>query len=568
MPFATEIVIEATPKIVVVVENNPSVRIPLVKNLKQHGFQASGASNRAEMIELVKELKQEIDVAVLDINLESKDSPATTGFDIGQEMVEAQPNLPPQRIVYSGHVDQKYYKAAVRMGADDYIAKATPHGEMIVVNRVRTSSLVRALSPVRSEISEKIEQIAEKDGDFITTIKNLCLQVIAPEVEMCLGVPAVFFLSDRNGTQLLTRDAGLSHEYNEAYTQIQNKTFEVDNNNDPLVFTVDGMAMPTDARASDILKKLEGGSFIPLYEENGLRLSLGILPAQKTDPLWAEKEPREFASSLRPKLREPIVNLFKYLSRIKATIDKAKLTYTSNFCLYVSKTQSNVLEESLERKEIESSNECFRKLKKLADDLHATGIEFSQLNERRGKTEIIAAPDQKVSVRDVVEQAWQMIKEQGRIDQLQLKQIGEELELRIARRDLLVAVLRMLQWLAQRADKIPPEATSRAIEVAYERQAGRVALRFTDHSRRLGEQLRKRLFEPFTQSTTTSGDTQDKGEQLPGLYLPLYLAKMLLTVKNNGLLEDKTEELKSDLGHCFIFSFPVEEEKNPAAATG
>jgi hypothetical protein len=84
----------------------------------------------------------------------------------------------------------------------------------------------------------------------------------------------------------------------------------------------------------------------------------------------------------------------------------------------------------------------------------------------------------------------------------------------------------------------------------------------------LGEQLRRRLFEPFTQSTTTSGDIEDKGEQLPGLYLPLYLAKTLITVKNNGTLEDRTKELPGNLGHSFMMSFPVEGGKNPDAEIG
>ncbi len=570
MTFATEMVMEATPKTVVVVENSQSIRISLVKSLKQRGFQASGAATRAQMLELVRELKQDIDVAVLDVNLEDKDkdSHATTGFDIGQEMIEAQPDLPPQRIVYSGHDDQEYYQAAVRMGADDYIIKATPGGEVTVINRVSTSSLLRALSPVRAEISEKIGRIAERDLDTLTEVGHICLQVIAPEVKTCLGVPFVFLLNDRKGTHILSRKGEQSEEYAEVCAHIQNKVFEADKNKDPFVFFVEDMDTPLDDKTRDFLRNLEGGSFIPLYDEDSLRLSIGILPAEVTDPLGQEKDSREFASNLNSKLREPVVKQFKYLSRIKATIEKTKLKHTSNFCLYVSKTQINVLEESLERKEIEPDNNCFLRLKKLADDLYATGLEFSQLNDTPGRAKTVTALEQKVSVRSTVQQAWKMLEEQGLVKDLKLEQTGEDVEVVIAQRDLLVAALRMLQWLAQRADRIPPEAASRHITVAYEKQKDRVAISFTDQSRRLGERLRRKLFEPFTQSTTTTGNIVDKGEQLPGLYLPLYLAKTLITVKNNGALEDRTNELPGNIGHSFVMSFPVEEQNSPNAETG
>jgi DNA-binding NarL/FixJ family response regulator len=568
MRFATELVMEASPKMVVVVENDPSVRTPLVKNLKQHGFHASGAANRREMLALVRELKQEIDVAILDVNLEGKDSPATTGLDIGQEMVEAQPDLPPQRIVYSGHDDQEYYRAAVLMGADDYIAKSAPGGQRILVNRVHTSSLVRALSPVRAEISEKLGQIAEKELDTLTAVGHICRQVIAPEVEVCLGVPSVFLLSDAKSTRILAPEAGQPEGDATLAAQIQSQVFDGRDGSDPFVFTPDAVGAPADEASRDFLGRLEGSSFIPLYDDADMRLSIGLLAAEPTDPLRHEKDPREFAAFLHPKLREPVVKQLKYLSRVKETIEKTKLKHTSTFCLYVSKTQMNVLEESLERKEIESENRCFRKLKRLADDLYATGIEFSQLNEAPRRARPVAPPEQKVSARAVVDQAWEMLRAQGFARELDLKQTGADFELRIARKDLLVAVLRMLQWLAQRGDKVPPEAGGRAITVAYERHGERTAIRFTDRSRRLGEQLRRKLFEPFTQSTTTTGDVENEGEQLPGLYLPLYLAKTLVAVKNGGSLEDRTADLPGDLGHCFLMSFPAEKEEPPDEDNG
>ncbi len=566
MRAATGQALEASQKNVVVVENDPTILTSLKVMFRQHGFNTSGVPDREGMLELFKE-KQEFDVAVLDINLEGQQSHATTGLDIGQEIIESQPDLPPQRIVYSGHTDLDYYKAAAQMGVDDYIEKTAPDREKILVSRVRTSSLIRSLSPVRLAISDKLGGIAEKDFDPLTAIEHVCLQVIAPEVAACLGVPCVFLLSDRNGTRIVVPGGGGSGEPAEAFEFIQDKIFDA-GNNDPFIFSLGGADAPRDGESRESLRVLEGGSFIPLHEGDGLRLSLGILPAEDTDLLKSQKDHRQFADYLHHRLREPVVKQFKYLSRIMKTIEKTKLRHTSSFCLYVSKTQIDVLEESLEREEIEPDNRCFLKLKRLADDLRATGAEFSQLIEVPGRARAAAAAGEKVAAREVVEQAWQMLVSQGLVNGVQLQQEEGDLELRVGRRDLLVAVLRMLQWLAQRADRIPPEVENRVVKVAYEKYEGHDAIRFTDQSRRLGEQLRRKLFEPFTQSTEPSGDIEEKAGQLPGLYLPLYLAKTLITVKNGGRLEDRTAELPGNLGHCFVMRFPTEREETPEAENG
>ena len=561
-------VMQATPKAVLVVENNPSVQLPLVKNLNQRGFKAKGAANRMEMRRAVLQLRQDVDVAVLDGNLEG-DDPAVTGFDIGQEIIETQFNLPPQRIAYSGHTEPKYYEAAALLGVDDYIQKAMVNADTILFNRVRTSSLVRSLSPERSEISEKLEQIAEGDFDRITAASRVCLQVIAPEVDVCLDMPSIFLLSGSKGTQILSPETGyLSMDRFAVGTQIQDRVFMAESGSEPFVFSRADWDIPLAERNGASVMQLEGASFVALYNEDGLRLSLGILPAKIEDPLRGEKNPLQLASNLNFKLLEPTIKQFRYLSQVKTTIEKTKLKYTSNFCLYVGRTQISALEESLDKEEIEASNGCFRTMKKLAEDLCATGLEFSHLTESAGRGGTDSATAAEVSVREVVDDAWGLIKKPG--DSMQLTQTGPDLALRIARRDLLTAVLRVLQWLTQRGDKLPPGSSSPAIEVAYERQPGRVAIRFTDQSRRLGEHIRKRLFEPFTQGATISTNVEDKGEPRPGLYLPLYLAKTLLTVKNDGLFEDRSAELPNKVGHCFVFSFPVEEEEegNPAAPAG
>jgi len=554
----------ATAKNVWIVENNESLRLSQMLNLEERGFNVRGFENRDQVRQVVSESPEEVDVAVLDINLEDK-AETTTGLDAGEDIVKNQPALPPKRIVYSDHTGAEYYEAATKSGVDDYIPKATPNGDIVLYNQVRTAGLVRALSPVRTEISEKIERIAEQSLNRVDEARKICLEVIAPEVDACLDVPCIFLLSRGPKTEILGHKNAAGVEAFLKAAQVQDKIFAEKEKQDTKPLSLS----PEDLNASledvnDSFAQLERSGFLPLFEEDDQRLSIGILSAPLDDYFWEEKDPLHFARNLIRELPEPIVKQFKYLAHVKAIIENTKLKHTSEFCLYVGETQINALAESLEEREIEANNACFRRLKRLADDLRRTGIEFSRLIEA-SRTETDIGDGKKTSADEVINEAWDMIKSRG--NTLELRQSGPDLELTIPRRDLLVAALRMLEWLAQRQDKIPSGAP-RAVEVVYGNERGHAAISFKDHSRRLGGQIRRRLFEPFTQGTTTSANTKNQGDTQPGLYLPLYLAKTLLTVKNHGSLEDCTDELKSEHGHCFVFTFPNEDRKSLAASAG
>jgi signal transduction histidine kinase len=234
----------------------------------------------------------------------------------------------------------------------------------------------------------------------------------------------------------------------------------------------------------------------------------------------------------------------------------------------VGQTQLDILDEALAEEKIESGTEYFHKLKKLALDLCATGNEFSQLSNISSPSEsaggMSSHVEPPISVSSVISQAWSEIKEQFSIEKLSLKEQGEDFNLAIDRNDLLVAVLRVLQWMVQREDKLPVGAKPE-IQVEYVRGKDYGEILFTDQSRRLGNQLRQKLFEPFTQATTppslSSEDGEEKAER-PGLYLPLYLAKTLVEVKNDGALEDRSDLIEGKLGHRFVMKFPMTEDQS------
>jgi DNA-binding NarL/FixJ family response regulator len=557
-------------KTVLVIEDEDIVRLPLVSALKMRGFAAHGAATVDEARTLIEQLGEHIDVMVLDMRLEDEKYPDMTGADLGLEVRHAHPKwLPPEFLIFSGYKKSEYYEAAWQLGAAAYLIKGIAQDDLI--RHIRSLSLRRALSVERKEIEEQIEHIAQSNDTPSAAIVNFCHQVLASEMRACLGAPSIFLLSDSNGTQNSGSDTDLALGYHPAYERIQALTFGAVNSADPFVFDPKEISSPPDPETQSIYEKLEGGAFLPLFITHGLRLSIGILRAEDVPlPEEPDKLARILSAYLRPAIIEHLLSFLTRLTAINAKKDterKALLENTSRFCLYVGQTQLDILDEALSEEKIEAGDEYFHKLKKLALDLCATGNEFSQLSNISGRAESSGgarANAEPVSVSSVVAQAWREIKEQFPIERLSLKERGEDFHLTIDRNDLLVAVLRVLQWMVQREDKLPAGAEPE-INIEYVRGGDYGEILFTDHSRRLGNQLRQKLFEPFTQATAPpllSNEDGDEKADRPGLYLPLYLAKTLVEVKNNGELEDRSDSVEGKLGHRFVMKFPMTEDQS------
>jgi len=556
MSTAAAPAIAATAKRVLVVENHDNIRNNLVKSLRYRGFEAVGASNVAQTRALVKQLGPQFDVAVLDMRLGDKTTPHPKGVDLGHEIREAQHDLPPEFLAYTAHDNASYYDAAFALGTSAYILKENPEKVHDVLRHIRSLSLRRALSPMRDEIGNKIERIAEvKKKDRMAAVRELCLDVIKPEVDVCLAVPFILLLSEGDGrTYDLIGGLDVLEGCHAAYEQIQNLTF----NN-----AKDGPFILRPGSVSDqngnLLQRLENATFLPLHAEGDFRLSIGLL--RQADQAFEENDTVKLGTLLNDHLPPQIGKLFKYLSRMEAAIARAErnalLDHTSRFCLYVGQTQLDVLTEAAEAKEVDTDGEFFQKLKKLALDLQATGNEFSQLTSLQTGPDAPAQKLEPVSISATVQQAWEELKDQFIVDNIKLIKRGEDFTLTIEKNDLLVAVLRVLQWMAQREEKVPTEISAPTVEVEFTRRQDRLEISFTDESRRLGDQLRQKLFEPFTQVAMTKMKPHEPTEERAGLYLPLYLAKMLIQVKNRGSFEDRTYELQSTNGHRFVMNFPV-----------
>jgi len=545
-------------KTVLVVENEELIRSSLVSALKFRGFDAAGAPNVSEAHRLVDKMGQSIDVTVLDMRLEDPYYPNITGADLGIDILKANPKWPSEFLIFSGYTQPDYYDAAFRLRTAAYIVKGTLTQDDLI-RHIRSLALRRALNVDREDLGKKIEKIAATSHTANAAAIEVCQQVLEPETRACLGLPYVFLLSDSKGTQNCGSDAGLPTGYDPAYEQVQDMVFRRVNDTDPVIFQEEAFEGAPDEKARKVYEKLGGSVFLRLFATQGLRLSIGILRADDESVLLPE-DPGKLARILNSYLRPAVIgHLFNVLSTIERAKRNTLLEHTSRFCLYVGQTQLDVLNEAIASKEIAPESPYFQKLKKLALDLRATGNEFSQLSDISAASEAGERKLPSVATADVVEQALREIKEQFPVGEIALESIGQPFKLEIERNDLLVVVLRILQWMVQRQDKIPGDPTL-GIRIEYRRQEGRGEIIFTDRSRRLSNPLRKKLFEPFTQATTSPSAMLEEGEDRPGLYLPLYLAKMLVEVKNKGLLEDRSDDLEGKIGHCFVISFPVTEK--------
>jgi len=475
-----------------------------------------------------------------------------TGAELGLEARKILRRLPPEFLIFSGYKQTDYYEAALTLDAAAYLVKVEV-GQEDVIRHIRSLCLRRALSFEREEIDRKISEIADSSPTPVEAVVNFCRRLLAPEMQACIGIPSIFLLTDDKGTQNCGSDADVPVGYDHAYEKIQALAQGSVNLTEPFVFEMSKVSAPSDEQSYNINLRLNRAAFLPLFVVHGMRLSIGILQPDKT--LHLREDPFKLGSILTSYLRPAIIeHLLRILSQLTETNARRKtlIQHTSRFCLWTGQEQLAILEEAKEKGEFDSSKECFQKFKTLSEDLRLTGDFLSRLalkaeNERKVET---------LHAAEIVKEAWREITEQFDAEGIAFEEIGEDVTLPIARGDLLLSTLRVFQWMAQRKDRVP--SGNQRISVEYANRNSRAEITFTDQSRRLGERLRAMLFEPFTQANFTPSLPKEKDEEKrPGLYVPLFLARMLVEVKYNGWLLDKTDKLENTQGHSFVMSFPL-----------
>jgi two-component system OmpR family response regulator len=130
---------------VLVVDDDPQIRMLVARLLRASGFRVTGAGNGDEMKQVLASTA--IDLIVLDVML-----PGASGFDLCREL--RQDSLIPI-IMLTARGEESDRIAGLDIGADDYLAKPFGPRELVarinaVMRRMRVSGATNSLTPARS----------------------------------------------------------------------------------------------------------------------------------------------------------------------------------------------------------------------------------------------------------------------------------------------------------------------------------------------------------------------------------------------------------------------------------
>jgi hypothetical protein len=263
---------------------------------------------------------------------------------------------------------------------------------------------------------------------------------------------------------------------------------------------------------------------------------------------------RNFLAGLGRTARDALSRI-EYADQLRhKQIQGTLLRQTSRFCRWVGREQLAILEEAIGKNDPGDAWLCFEEFKTLSRDLRLTGEFLSTLTSdpksRNDVTHEAAA---------TISEAWWEVTQQFDSEGIIFEGPAGDFSIPIAKADLFLSALRILQWMVLRKGKAAAENPKIAVD--YTTDGDSASLVFRDESRRLSKPLRDLLFESFTQRS--SGKLQMRElenrevEERAGLFLPLYFARTLAEVRYGGSLNDQTDELKAPAGHQFVLSFPL-----------
>lgn len=533
-------------KTVMIVEDSEAQRLALHGALDRRGFEVRSAGTVAEATQLIEQLGEKIDVMVLDMRLEDPDAPDITGADIGIALQNQHPNWLPEFLIHSGWALVDYYRLALRLGAAAYLAKEDNGNLSAVIRHVRALALKRALRLERAQVAETLRSISESTRNLSAAVRKFCQDVLAGELDACLGAPYILLLTDENGTQNFATNTDLPTGYESLYTTLQAMAHGISNFASPYEISTDSLKNlpePTNPTEAKIYERLPKSAFIPLANVKNFRLSLGIL--RPVEGSKHQEHPGELAKVLAQYVRSTIV---EHLLRILVHLDSQKRTMlksTARLCLFLGQDQQRIVDEAINKNELKGASLAHYRLGAMADDLCQTGAILSNV-----AVTDIQNPYDSIEMSEVIKKARAELEARMYLRGVEFKLEGA-CGVKAREDDLYIAVIRILQWLAQRKletdSRIEPQIKVRCVG-----GSDSSLVVFEDKSMRLPEELREQLFLPFSISVISTEETRLRA---PGLYLPLYLAKMLIEEKYGGWLDDQSDEIEGEIGHRIVMRF-------------
>lgn len=537
-------------KKVLIVEDEEPQRRALSYRLKESGFEVYSTGCVAEARSLAEEHWDELDVIVLDMDLRDPDEPNTTGAEIGIKLRRARwPNPSPEFII-SSQIENKldYYRLAVELRAAAYLEKSK-YFAPDVARHVKALALSHALSIEHPAMANRIEQIAAHSDTDSKAIREFCQRILKPELEDCLHTPFIILFSDKEQTYNCAESDELPEECDSLYPLIQDYVYGRKNLTEPFSFKADQLKRQLDPETAWRAEKLDMAAFVPLSVAHDFRLSIGILQEKESEETLELEDAKALgtvlAEYLRPTALESILKLLPRWAALKAT-----LSNTAQLCLVVGQELKYLLPVP-DRSEFSWPEDSLRQLWDLADDLNDTGQLLRELDSKQweGKRE-------PVSIREIASMSWRLITRAEENSERGFK-IEGDCTVVADRRDLEIAVSRLLHWLAQRRTATPVNEESLITIKCRDDAAGQTII-FEDKSQRLSKQLRNKLFTTFSQAVPVPFTSESTGR-----YLPLYLAKMLVEGRYHGALEDHSDDediQDRNYGHRIVMQFPPNEQ--------
>lgn len=531
-------------KTVVIVEDQEVQRAAMQLALEGRGFRVRSAATVGEAYRVIEELGEDIDVMVLDMRLEDPTEPATTGADIGIKVQSEHPDWLPEYLINSAYAEVNYFKLALRLGAAAYLSKAET-GLKDLIRHVRALALRRALRLERPQVAELMRSISDSTKNLSMAVRKFCREVLARELNACLGAPYVLLLTDESGTQNFVTNTDLPVGYESFYTTLQAMAHGISNFSLPYEVTEQEMRYlpgPANPNELKIYERLPRAAFIPLANVRNFRLSLGLfepLPGEFKYPEETGKLATVLAQYVRSTIVEHLLRILVHLDSQKRTMLKS----TSRLCVFLGQDQQGIVEEGIVTGDLREGSKAHHRLMTMADDLWETGTILTDV-ANSDQAEGYAPFD----LRELIDRAAADLK-----DRMGLRDVKFSIEgacaVKAKRDDMYLAVVRVMQWLVQRRIETPPEIEPEIKVNCSTTSEGGVQIIFEDRSNRLPERLREQLFTPFSVSVVPAVETELRG---PGLYLPLYLAQILVEEKYGGALDDRSTELEGDLGHRLV----------------
>lgn len=539
---------EAQHSRVLVLEDHGSTRRSLEIELKKRGFDVLAASEIAEARREIREARP-FEVAVLDMRLNEVDKTAQTGADLGLEMQQELPD-PPEFLIYSAHPKPEYFRKAFELQAAAYLEKPEPTFK--VAQHVVGLALRRRLHFRDDDSRSRISALAKSGGRRSEVILRFCNELLMPEIQAVIDLPAMLLLGEATRFELgeETRSEFKVHPCDvEAPFSSSPEDFKI-------LFDLPSLRInysePTTLRPGDLAGLGERGSpftatcmsVLPLakYQEFTLLLLLKPPPAEPSRAGDTEGYSRTILRYCRQQVLSHIFELGSQLAlaadRQRLAVDRQRtvLSCTASIFLKIGQEILYRLQE-WNRAQESSKKAHIEALETLACNLRDGGEILEDLG--RDHPTASATP---LSVRKLVEAVWNELTEVG--DGTATLEISGEANLIGDYESTYLALTELFGWLSSQLEP----GKRQVLTVDFSESEGDAIIAIWCPGKRLPRAYRQHLFE---------ASMADAAEHLaPGSHLGLYLARVLLEVRSNGRLEDRSEEEES--GYHFHLRIPNE----------